>query len=289
MDDYWTRVAKYYKNINPVYMTYRESFIRGNMHNKALTSATVNPSTQEPIFWMFRFSSFIPVNIPICFGLITSKTVYGQMFWQMVNQSYNVGFNYANKTRTNNNEISNTELSKMYTFAVVSSCTISGLITHFSKNLFNPNHSHLVHTLSRGFIPFVSVFLSSQLNLYFVRRIDMEKGIPVYDSNGVEYGKSVNMAWNSFTETATCRTIFRFCSCMFPPLIEYAILKNHVINAIVKTNPMMWTVLRVGIITACLYGSMPLSFAFYPEKMKVNAENSEIQFKNKDLYYNRGI
>lgn len=289
MEDYFQRVLNYSKNINPAYMFYSESFIRKNMHIKPLVSATVNKSTQEPVFWLFRFSSFIPVNIPICYGLITSKTVYGQMFWQIVNQSFNVGFNYANKTKINNNEISNTELTKMYSFAVISSCTISGLITHFSKNLFSANHSHLTHTVSRGFIPFVSVFLSSTLNLYFVRRIDMAQGIPVYDNNGVEYGKSVNMAWNAFTETATCRTLFRFCSCMFPPLIEYALLKHHVINAIVKTNPTLWTALRLSIITTCLYVAMPLSFAFYPEKMRINNQNSEVQFKNKELYYNRGI
>jgi len=291
MEDYNTRVANYFKIINPIYSVYTDNYISilqkslRDQNLKNLESAVIHKDTKQPIFWLFRFSSFIPVNIPICFGLITSKTIYGQMFWQVINQSYNVGFNYANKPK--NKPASENQLINMYSFAVASSCTISGLITHFTKNLYT-NNSHITNTLLRGFIPFTSVFLSSTLNLYFVRQQDFNNGIQLYDDNNNEAGLSKISAVNSFTETATCRSLFRFASCVIPPLFEYCFMKNTLVESIMKTNPKMWTCFRVLIITSCLYISMPLSFAYYPQMMKIN-DNVELEFKNKPLYYNRGI
>lgn len=291
--DYIDRVIKYFTIINPKYSVINENYINhiltnGNEYQKyKIKESVIHKDTNKPIYWLFRFSSFIPVNIPICFGLITSKTIYGQMFWQVINQSYNVGFNYANKPHSKN--INNNDLINMYTFAVVSSCSISGIVSYYTKFIFNNTNNHFFHTLCRGFFPFTSVFLSSTLNLYFVRKNDFENGIKLVDKNNNEAGKSINMAYNSFTETATCRTMFRFMSCMFPPIIEYIVMKNSKIENIMKNNIKLWTFFRLGIITTCLYISMPLSFSFYPQMMKINNNNIEPEFKNKELFYNRGI
>jgi len=150
-NNYINRVKSMVLKINPIY--------QNDKH--------INP--------IFRISSFIPANIIVCYGLLTTKTIYGQMFWQIMNQTYNVGFNYANKSNTNS--LSNNDMIKMYSFAVVSSSIVSGVISNSFKNVFSTNYSHFIHTLARGLIPFTSIFLSSTLNLYYVRKNDIEKGI----------------------------------------------------------------------------------------------------------------
>lgn len=293
-EDYLLRIKKYFKLINPKYSLLTENKIKDILLNGSkneislLKESVIHKNNDQPIFWLFRYSSFIPVNIPICFGLITSKTIYGQMLWQVINQSYNVGFNYANKP-ISNTKSNDYDLINMYSFAVASSCTISGLITYYTKNIFVTTSSHFTHTLLRGFIPFTSVFLSSTANLYYVRKNDFNNGIKLYDNNYNEVGVSKNMAFSSFTETATCRTIFRFASCIFPPIIEYVIMKNKNMEIFMKNNPRIWTLLRLSIITTCLYTSMPFAFAYYPQVIKVNEKTIEKEHKDKDLYYNRGI
>ena len=40
---------------------------------------------------------FMPVNLPITAGMLLSGTGAKQLFWQWLNQSYNAGFNFANR------------------------------------------------------------------------------------------------------------------------------------------------------------------------------------------------
>jgi hypothetical protein len=45
-----------------------------------------------------RLSSFIPVNIPIAFGMVmTAPTPFNTILWQWVNQTYNAALNYGNR------------------------------------------------------------------------------------------------------------------------------------------------------------------------------------------------
>lgn len=249
----------------------------------------LNPLNEQDkhINVFFRLSSFIPANIVVCYGLLTTKTIYGQMFWQIINQTYNVGFNYANKS---NNKVSNNDLIKTYTFAVASSSIVSASVSNLFQNVFSKKYSHLTHTFMRGFIPFTAIFLSSTLNLYYVRKNDIDHGIPVYDNNNDEIGYSKIAAKNSFIETASCRTAFRFLSCMAPPLIEYKLLEFLHANQYLKIHPNLWMATRLSIITSCLYIAMPLSFTILPNKREIDGQDLEDKFKNdRKVFYNRGM
>ena len=48
--------------------------------------------------WALRFSSFLPMNIPISFGFIfAAPTPFNTIFWQWLNQTYNAALNYENR------------------------------------------------------------------------------------------------------------------------------------------------------------------------------------------------
>lgn len=57
---------------------------------KQVLSFCVNPDTEEIIPWSMRMSSYIPLNIPISYGLvITPPTPLNTIVWQFINQTYN--------------------------------------------------------------------------------------------------------------------------------------------------------------------------------------------------------
>ena len=65
---------------------------------QTVTSTAIHPDTGHMLPWVFRFSSFLPVNIPISFGFIfTAPTPFNTIFWQWVNQTYNAALNYENR------------------------------------------------------------------------------------------------------------------------------------------------------------------------------------------------
>ena len=61
-------------------------------------STAIHPDTQEFIPWPLRFSSFIPMNLPISFGMLfLAPTPLNTIFFQWLNQTYNASLNYANR------------------------------------------------------------------------------------------------------------------------------------------------------------------------------------------------
>lgn len=65
---------------------------------QSIVSTAVHPDTGEFIPWALRFSSFLPMNIPISFGfLFAAPTPFNLIFFQWLNQTYNASLNYANR------------------------------------------------------------------------------------------------------------------------------------------------------------------------------------------------
>ena len=63
-------------------------------------ASALHPDTGEAIPLAFRLSAFMPVNLPICGGMLLARSARGQLFAQFVNQTYNSAFNYANRNAT---------------------------------------------------------------------------------------------------------------------------------------------------------------------------------------------
>ena len=68
---------------------------------KRVTSVSLHPDTGELLPWPFRFSSFIPMTLPLDMGLILAKpTIFNSIFWQTYNQTYKALLNYYNRNAT---------------------------------------------------------------------------------------------------------------------------------------------------------------------------------------------
>ena len=65
---------------------------------ETVVSTAIHPDTGKMIPWALRFSSFLPMNIPISFGFIfAAPTPFNTIFWQWLNQTYNAALNYENR------------------------------------------------------------------------------------------------------------------------------------------------------------------------------------------------
>jgi len=53
---------------------------------ETIISTAIHPDTEQFIPWVMRLSSFVPVNIPIAFGMIiTAPTPFNTILWQWIN------------------------------------------------------------------------------------------------------------------------------------------------------------------------------------------------------------
>jgi hypothetical protein len=97
----------------------------------------MNASTNdkgEIVFLPFRMCGFLWTNTPILIGILCSKpTMFNTFLWQIINQSYNAGLNFANK----NSSCSYTQqdIINGYFAAVIFSLSISLNLRYFLRGL----------------------------------------------------------------------------------------------------------------------------------------------------------
>jgi len=65
---------------------YSKQEIRKMYEYKAIVDSAVHPDTGDFIPWICRISSYVPVSIPVLFGMILSPpTTVNIIFWQWFN------------------------------------------------------------------------------------------------------------------------------------------------------------------------------------------------------------
>ena len=120
----------------------------------------MHPQTGEVIPVLFRMSAFMPVNVIMCWGLlIPNASIPVTLFWQWLNQSYNLAVNYANRNASNS--LSNTQIGVAYGVAVTASCSIAVGLGQLVKKGVVPRA--LSHVVSFFFLLFFFLGFSSCL------------------------------------------------------------------------------------------------------------------------------
>ena len=262
---------------------YREGKLPSNISDQALWNAkwlvdsTVHPDTGKLVPAFFRLSAFVPVNIPIMIGMLLSpKTAFSIPFWQAVNQTYNVGFNYFN--RNESNAFSNKQLAVSYLFATSSSVIISvaldKLIMRYSKGGF------MIRTLG----PATALAFAGCANLWVIRYRETIDGVDVYDAEGQNVGKSVLAGRDGLYKTTFIRFVMQYTGCFFPVFLALGMRRFGVY----PSGGVGKIFSDVSISGLNLSLNIPFCFAFFPQM--VYSANLESELKSSSgFYYNRGL
>ncbi|GAB9472220.1 hypothetical protein Gpo141_00009403 [Globisporangium polare] len=260
-------------------------------HARRVYESAVHPQTGETLPLYFRLSAFVPVNIPICAGMILAPPTLGNtIFWQWVNQSYNAGFNYSNRNASS--EQDNSTIFKSYATASIVSCVTAvglGRAVETAKSL-----SPGVRSALRKTVPFVAVASAGAFNAVSMRFNEYTEGIDIMDDDGEVRGRSVAAGRQSLTQVALTRVALPVPILLLPPYLYEGLKKAKLMPK--ARYPRLATELTV--LTLCLWGALPGAVALFPQNGSIASADVEEQFRNltdksgkriETFTYNKGI
>jgi len=258
---------------------------------KKIRDAIVHPDTKENIILPFRLSMFVPMNIVICLGLLApNPTIGSTIFWQWVNQSYNIMLNHANRNASNEMPLS--QIAKSYGASILISCSVAVGLGQFVKR--STSFSPMIRTTIQKFVPYTAVASAGVANVFLMRFNEAQEGITVKDQYGKELGKSKNAGLNALQQVAVTRAVLPLPVLIFPPIIMSWLEQRKFMQG----NPKLKTPAELVVISAMLWAGLPLAIALFPQQSELSVKKLEPQFHSlrdqngkpiEKVYFNKGL
>ncbi|KAJ3172304.1 hypothetical protein HK101_011160, partial [Irineochytrium annulatum] len=239
---------------------------------KRLVDSNFHPDTGETILLPFRMACFVPTNALIVAGmLVPNPSTAAIVFWQVVNQSVNVAFNYCNANKSAVMDTKETAIA--YTTAVASSCTIALGMNAWVSRL--RGLSPLATSILGRCVPFTAVAAAGTLNVFLMRQKELTEGISVLDKDGNVVGKSQKAGFNAISQVAVSRVATAFPAVFLPGLIMTRLERT----AFVRSNPRLAMPLNLAVICGSLMAALPCAVAIYPQVAEVPVAKLEPRFQ----------
>ncbi|KYQ94203.1 sideroflexin [Tieghemostelium lacteum] len=261
---------------------------------KKNVDAIIHPDTGKSIFLPFRMSAFLPINVVICAGLILPNASIGTtIFWQWVNQSYNIALNHANRNASN--QMTNKQILNAYLSAVGISCSLAVGLGYAVDKLSNSyiKNPNVIKGL-KMMVPFTAVTSAGIANVLIMRRNETVNGIDVRDKDGNVYGKSKVAGREAVYKVAFSRAATSFPALLLPNIVMTLFEKLK----FVQNYPKVKMPLNLAVIGVIFNTSLPAAIAMFPQESVISVDNLEPEFKNlkdkngnpiTELIYNKGL
>lgn len=243
--------------------------------------SAINSTTGKILPIPTRMCAFVPMNVPIAFGMIClAPSMFNIVFFNFINQTYNALMNYSNGSGTEDS-IRYTAIS--YSLAVATSISTGMILKkRFSKNAANMN------IIQEGVLRVLPSGIAGFLNLFFMRSDYFTKGISFKDDKGNTIGISKRCGIKAVIEGGFTRVILPI-----PLLVNHFLIKGiGRINLPRKLN----ILIELFLCSLALGVGLPLSIAIFKENSKLNKSWLEKEFKNREelkdiefVYYNKGL
>lgn len=226
---------------------------------QSVTATAINPDSGNLIPWISRVSSFLPLNLPISFGLIiTPPTPFNTILWQWINQTYNAQCNYGNRNASSKYTVAS--VLRSYLLACTTSISVALLTRHLL--------SQYTRTMAGGMLfifnaitAYLATAMAGFLNVLLMRANEVKTGISVYEpsdmNNPVLNSKSA--ARKAVLQTAVSRFILP-APMIIPALILFVVEKV----GLMPPSFVGKTLLQMSLFATKLYYSMPISLSAYP-------------------------
>ncbi|MES1910485.1 MAG: hypothetical protein MHM6MM_003070 [Cercozoa sp. M6MM] len=225
--------------------------------------------------------SFVPVNVPVCLGMLTATSPSAALFWQWFNQSYNVAVNYYNGNKTNPQ--STAQVATAYALAVTVSCFLAHGLSRLAERA---TLSPLVKSVARFGVPYMAVAAAGTVNVMCMRSNEWFDGIDVFDDDGHRVGTSVEAGRRALLQTMLTRVVLPIPIIAVPGMIMSLMERMPV----VRQNPRLKLPLNLAVITCTLLPALPFSVGLFPQFPTVSGAALEDKFHAYDtLHYNKGL
>jgi sideroflexin-5 len=245
----------------------------------------------------------MPVNLPITAGMLLSPpTGPAQLAWQWVNQSYNAGFNYANRNASQPFDWGAMAAS----YAVATSTAmgmaaglgrvVAGLTARVGASGAPPSFG--LTLLTRG-LPWVAVASAGSANALAMRYREGIDGITVYDGSGAPAGTSVAAGRACLAQVALTRVALPVPILLIPPFVLDAARGAPGLGPLMARSRPAALGVELVVIGAFLQCALPLAVALFPQRGSIAADDLEPQFRGRKdaatgaevttYFYNKGL
>jgi len=271
---------------------------------KVVYSCT-DPETGEAIWPLFRRSAFIPTNLVIFWGMLYSpQTMPFIVGWQVLNQGYTCCVNLANRNRSNS--LSNEKIMTCFAAATGVATGVSMTVKTVVNQLPTPK-SVVGKGLHWGIVPLCAIIGAGSTNVYLSRKNEIDQGIGLRASREMK-GEPLATSHVAGSK-AVLLTIMSRALIPVPTMFMIPILTGGYDKwmSTSKLGVRSLRSLRLGFqltsLTACLFLSLPLSLAPFPQVCAIEFSELEEEARKKirqscneqsiptpgTLYYNRGL
>jgi sideroflexin-5 len=231
-----------------------------------------------------RRCSYAVCNAPIIAGmLLFQRTRSAIVFWQLANQAYTAGVNWANASGSDDDLNRGTLLT--FALATVSSSAVA----LGAKNLLNRGtFQNRKLAMLAGVAPLAGVWLAGTLNLLVMRRREWcGDGAPLRTDAGYrgdEIARSVECGRSAVAQTALSRLLLPLPGLALPPVL-WALADRFVSNRRARS------LVRGSALPIGLFVALPLSLAPFDAWVCVDADRlpDELRRQHGKLYYYRGL
>ena len=244
---------------------------------KRLLDASLHPETKTPILLPFRFSAFIPMNVVTLLGMLhpSQQTPVLSMFWQLVNQTYNVGVNYCNGSASGGLQMR--DLLAAYVAAVFASCGTSYTLNRWKERL-GPRAPSWLQII----IPYSAVALANIANVGVVRSPDILQGITVADAETLEplpFSSKIAGQW-AVTQVAISRILVPIPLMLLPPVLLRHLFDSGKYSLLTKHRTSLYLPIQLTSIIVMLRLALPTCIAVFPQDCELSVTSLEPTFHN---------
>lgn len=272
----------------------------------AIVAACVHPNTKEIIPVYGRMASFVPVNIPVCAGmLLAPPTLPNLIGWQWINQTYNAVFNYCNSAKAKPATTATDsgrggggtglasflgdygDIAKGYTGSVIVSV---GLAVGLTQWLKIARVTPSVRRALQMVVPYTATASAGMANVILMRSSEFKTGLPVHTAEGAYVGHSKIAARKAVLETAVSRAVLSIPILLLPPPCIALALRWRVL-AQSKVLKMMT---ELGFLVGAIAIGLPSAIALYPQRSTLPVQALEPFLQTAVhgepcVYFNKGV
>ncbi|XP_065882954.1 sideroflexin-1-like [Dysidea avara] len=244
-------------------------------------SSAFHPDTGELMFLPGRMSFQVPGNMVITGLMMTFyQSPSAVIFWQWMNQSFNAGVNYTNRSG---------EAISLRKLAIPYVCATGGAVT---SALAMNRMSKFVPSLIGRYVPYFAVAIANCINIPMIRQKNLIEGIDIKDSEGNELGKSKVAARKAISQVVFSRVMMAAPAMLITPVIIELLHKK---TTILKRWPVLNPSIQIFFAGFFLMFANPLCCAIFPQQSSISVAKLEREVQStipsgvKAVYFNKGL